>query len=335
MTKRIQTSMTLLKVLSKFNALVLGISCLLTSAAPARADNHVSPTFVAVASGAVSGVYYPAAGAICKEVGRDHGRHGIRCAVEATDGSVANMTALREGRSEAAIVQADVLVDAARGRGPEGPFFALRALMTVHQELLAVVVRADSEITGFEDLAGRPVNLGGPGSGQRATVEALMAAAEFDPGFLGEDLGTSPRNIPDELCSGKIDAAFLVAGHPNAILQETALTCPVRFLPMDELAEPLVNGTPAYQMGSIPAGTYAGLDAPVPSFGFSAVLVTTSDLSDDVAFEIAYSTLSKLDAIRAQHPALEALVERDMVAPTYVPFHDGALSAYRELGLID
>ncbi|MEO1549724.1 MAG: TAXI family TRAP transporter solute-binding subunit [Pseudomonadota bacterium] len=301
----------------------------------ALADSAATPSFVAIASGAVSGVYYPAAGALCKEVARERARHGIRCAVEATDGSVANIAALRGGLSELAIVQGDVLVEAARGRGPEGPFFEVRALMTVHQELLAVVVRADSDIRSFDDLSARPVNMGGPGSGQRATVEALMDAAGYDPDFLGDDTGTSPRKIPAELCEGVVDAAFLVAGHPNAILQETALTCPVRFLPMAEIGAPLMERETAYEPGEIGAGLYAGVDAAVPSLGLNAIFVTTSDLSDDTAYEFAYSTLSRIDAVRAQHPALEALDEADMVAPTYVPFHTGALRAYRELGLID
>ena len=53
--------------------------------------------FVTIGTGGVTGVYYPAGGAICRLVNMDRKEHGIRCSVESTGGSVYNLNAIRQG----------------------------------------------------------------------------------------------------------------------------------------------------------------------------------------------------------------------------------------------
>jgi hypothetical protein len=88
---------------------------------------------LAVESGEVSGMFYPEAGAICRMVNKDRDRHGLRCVVEPTAGSQANLTALKGGQGQLAIIQSRVLAQAAEG-APD-----LRALMSLHGEALVLV----------------------------------------------------------------------------------------------------------------------------------------------------------------------------------------------------
>ena len=82
------------------------------AAAPASAQK-----LVMIATGSLVGIYHPAGGAVCRLVNRDRKRHGLRCSVDSTDGSGANIEALRDGSYEMGIVQSDVAWIASRGEG--------------------------------------------------------------------------------------------------------------------------------------------------------------------------------------------------------------------------
>jgi TRAP transporter TAXI family solute receptor len=73
--------------------------------------------FITIGTGGVTGVYYPAGGAICRIVNRDRAKHGLRCSVESTGGSVANVNLLKSGEIEFGVAQSDVQFFATKGRG--------------------------------------------------------------------------------------------------------------------------------------------------------------------------------------------------------------------------
>jgi TRAP transporter TAXI family solute receptor len=135
--------------------------------------------FISIGTGGVTGVYYPTGGAICRLVNRARKEHGIRCGVESTGGSVFNINAIRGGELEFGVAQSDWQYHAYNGTSrfeEQGPFEDLRAVFSVHPEPFTVVARADAGIETFEDLKGKRVNVGNPGSGQRGTMEVLMDA---------------------------------------------------------------------------------------------------------------------------------------------------------------
>ncbi|MFN3662783.1 TAXI family TRAP transporter solute-binding subunit, partial [Yoonia sp.] len=135
-------------------------------------------TFISIGTGGVTGVYYPAGGAICRLVNRDRAEHGIRCGVESTGGSIFNINAIRSGELEFGVAQSDWQFHAYNGSSEfEGSAFEdLRAVFSLHPEPFTVVARANAGITNFEDLQGKRVNIGNPGSGQRGTMEVVMDA---------------------------------------------------------------------------------------------------------------------------------------------------------------
>ena len=120
-------------------------------------------------SGEVSGVYYPEAGAICRVVNKERPRHGLRCLVQPTAGSAANLAALRSGEEQMAIVQSKILAQAVQGTGPfaKEPFHDLRTLMSLQGEALVVLVGPAAKIKTAADLRGKRLNLGRSGGYQR------------------------------------------------------------------------------------------------------------------------------------------------------------------------
>ena len=142
------------------------------AAAPASAQK-----LVMIATGSLVGIYHPAGGAVCRLVNRDRKRHGLRCSVDSTDGSGANIEALRDGSYEMGIVQSDVAWIASRGEGAyaqRGRFENLRTVFALHPEPITIVARKEANIRRLRELSGKRVWLGEPGSGTRQSLDAVM-----------------------------------------------------------------------------------------------------------------------------------------------------------------
>ncbi len=143
--------------------------------------------FVTIGTGGQTGVYYVVGQSICRLVNRGTEAHGIRCTAPSTGGSIANLNAIAGGEMDMGVAQSDWQYHAYNGtsRSQEnGPNGELRAVFSVHAEPFTVVARADSGISSFDDLRGKRVNIGNPGSGQRGTMEVVMAAK----GWTKDDL---------------------------------------------------------------------------------------------------------------------------------------------------
>ena len=184
-------------------------------AVPAFAQDQ---QFVSIGTGGVTGVYYPTGGAICRMMAKSRAEHGIRCGVESTGGSVYNVNAVRSGELEFGVAQSDVQFKALNGEGSfadQGANPDLRSVFSIHPEPFTVVARADSGIANFDDLKGKRVNVGNPGSGQRDTMEVLMAALGWtmDDFALTSELQAAEQS--QALCDNNIDAMVYTVGHPS------------------------------------------------------------------------------------------------------------------------
>ncbi|MFT4728494.1 MAG: TRAP transporter TAXI family solute receptor [Granulosicoccus sp.] len=134
-------------------------------------------TFVTIGTGVQTGVYYVAGGSICKLVNRCTKEHEVKC-THTTGGSVKNINGIRAGDLDMGVAQSDWQYHGYNGTAPkqfpDGAFEALRAVFSVHPEPFTVVDRAYSGIKTFEDLVGKRVNIGNPGSGARGTMDVVM-----------------------------------------------------------------------------------------------------------------------------------------------------------------
>ncbi len=296
--------------------------------------------FVSIGTGGVTGVYYPTGGAICRLVNKGRKDHGIRCSAESTGGSVYNINTLRAGELEFGVAQSDWQYHAYNGTSKfkdAGKFEDLRAVFSVHTEPFTLVVRADSGINGFKDLMGKRVNIGNPGSGQRATTEVVMEAfgmtkADFS---LASELKGS--EMAAALCDNKIDAMIYTIGHPAASIKEATTACDAKLVTVKgPEIDLLVSENSYYSVTTIPGGMYRGTDGDVTTFGVGATFVTSAKIPDEVVYTVAKATLSNLDTFRKLHPAFRTLDAKKMIKDGLsAPLHNGAIKAYKELGLMD
>ncbi|HUG63090.1 MAG TPA: TAXI family TRAP transporter solute-binding subunit, partial [Methylomirabilota bacterium] len=266
--------------------------------------------------------------------------HGIRCSVESTGGSVFNVNAIKGGDLEFGVVQSDVQFNAMEGLAnfaEGGKHEQLRSVFSLHAEPLTVVARADANVSAFDDLKGKRVNIGNPGSGQRALMDILIA----EKGWTNADFALAAELAPAEqssaLCDNNIDAFTYTVGHPAGAIQETTTTCDSVILPVEgEVVDKLVEENPYYFKATIPGGMYRGNDSDVQTFGVGATVVTSGDVSEDVVYTFVKSVFDNFEDFKALHPALANLTPEQMVGQgNSAPMHPGAEKYYREQGWLN
>ena len=297
-------------------------------------------TFITIGTGGVTGVYYPTGGAICRLVNMNRKEHGIRCSVESTGGSVYNVNAIRNGQLEFGVAQSDIQYQAYNGEGEfaeQGADKDLRAVFSIHPEPFTVVARADSGIETFDDLKGKRVNIGNPGSGQRALMERLMeemgwSASDFQ---LASELQAAEQS--QALCDNNIDAMVYSVGHPSGSIQEATTSCDSVLVEVDnEAVHKLVDNNPYYRMATIPGGMYRGNDQDTTTFGVGATLVSSTDVSEEVVYQVVKAVFENFDQFKGLHPAFADLKKEQMASEGLsAPLHPGAERYYEEAGLLE
>ena len=296
-------------------------------------------TFITIGTGGQTGVYYVVGQSICGLVNRGQAQHGIRCTAPSTGGSIANINAMRAGDMDMGVAQSDWQYHAYNGTSQfeeQGPFEELRAVFSVHGEPFNVIARADSGIETFTDLKGKRVNIGNPGSGQRATMDVVMNAMGWSLGdfALASELQSAEQAAA--LGDNNVDAIIFTVGHPNGSIQEATTTVDARLIPVDtaEIAA-LVEERPYYSWATVPGGMYRGTDADVTTFGVKATFVAPATVEDDVVYEVVKAVFENFDRFKSLHPAFANLQEEEMVSDGLsAPLHEGAARYYRERGWI-
>jgi TRAP transporter TAXI family solute receptor len=298
---------------------------------------HAQKTTVTIGTAGLMGVYYPLGGAVCRIVNATRKQHKIRCSVESTEGSVSNIKGVLSGDLDLGFAQSDAQYHALKGEGPfkDKPQPKLRALFTVYPELFTLMARQDAGIRKFEDIKGKRVSIGSPGSGTRATMDLVMKAYGIKRSDLKSAAELKFIELAPALCDNKIDAFVFVAGHPNAILQDAATSCATSVVavagaPIDTL----VSSQPFYAKADIPGKVYRGTDTAQPSFGMVATVVVSADMPDDTAYAITKAVFENFDDFKKLHPAVANITKEGALRGDTVPFHPGAVKYFKEAGLM-
>ncbi|WP_142847414.1 TAXI family TRAP transporter solute-binding subunit [Telmatospirillum sp. J64-1] len=317
---------------------VLAAAGLAMASVPASAQQQ--QRFITIGSGGETGIYYAVATNICRLVNSGTQEHGLRCNAPAGGGSVANLTRIAGGEIELGVAQSDVHYNALEGLEQfqqAGPNEKLRSVFSLHPESFTVVARRDANARTFDELRGKRVNIGNPGSGQRATIEAVMAAKNWTVRDFSLASELEAREQAQALCDNKVDAMVYVVGHPNGSIQEATTSCDSVLVSVDGPdIEQLVNQYPYYATATIPGEMYRGNAEPTPTFGVRATFVTSADVPEDVIYNITKAVFDNLDRFKRQHPAFAVLETEEMLtAGLSAPLHDGAVRYFRERGWME
>ncbi|SDC33025.1 TAXI family TRAP transporter solute-binding subunit [Shouchella lonarensis] len=276
-------------------------------------------------TGGTSGTYYPLGGGMAKTI---QDNTDLKIDVSSSNASVENMLALSEGKADIAFVQTDVMANGlAGGEGFEGEITNVLALGSLYPEMIQIVTTADSGIESVEDLKGKKVSIGAPGSGARANAEEIleihgMTVEDIDAQNL--DFGESTGGIQD----GNIDAAFITAGTPTAAVENLSATTDVSVVPIAaDKAQALIEKYPYYAAETIPSGTY-NLTEDVETVAVLAMIAVKKDLPEDDVYEI---TKAIYENKVAHAKGTEITLETALDGVTNL--HPGAKKYFEEQGL--
>ncbi|MBW2467098.1 MAG: TAXI family TRAP transporter solute-binding subunit [Deltaproteobacteria bacterium] len=296
--------------------------------------------FVNIGTGGLTGVYYPAGGAISRMINRKSKVYGIKLHPESTDGSVYNINAVLNGDLELGLAQSDRQYQAYHGLAEWsqiGPRKELRSLFSIHPESITLVATETSEVKKVIDLIGKRVSIGNPGSGQMQNSKDVLAASGVSLEAI-EAKQVMPIKAPELLKEGEIDAFFYTVGHPNSNIKEATTGCTkVNIIPITGPGiDALLQKHSYYSRTVIPADLYFsyGAKEDIETIGVKATLVASSKLDDNIVYVITKEVFDNLERFKTLHPALALLTRENMLQGLSAPIHQGALKYYKEAGLV-
>jgi len=297
------------------------------AATPAIAQDQLS-----VATGGTGGVYYPMGGGLA-EVINTH-VEGYAATAEVTGASVENMGLVATGDADLAIGLADTVSQAYTGTGRfEGQQLPMvRGLASLYANMVHIVALEDSGITSLEDLRGKRVSIGAPGSGTEVNTAAILEAN----GITYDDIDEQRLNFnetADALANGDIDAGFWSVGAPTSSILNLATTQNIVIIALseDELAAAAAADA-NFAVTTLPGGTYTGVDEDIAVLGIPNVLAVSSEMPDDLAYEITSAMFENIADMQAVHPAANQTTVDFTLAATPVPLHPGAIRYFEEIG---
>ncbi|WP_050419351.1 TAXI family TRAP transporter solute-binding subunit [Bradyrhizobium tropiciagri] len=289
--------------------------------------------FINVLTGGTSGVYYPLGVAIGKIYGDKIS--GVKTQVQATKASVENLVLLQQGRGEIAFTLGDSLKAAWEGDTEAGfktKLDKLRTIGAIYPNYIQIVATAESGIKTLADLKGKSLSVGAPKSGTELNSRAILAAAGMSYKDLGKVEYLPFAESVDLMKNRQLNATLQSAGLGVASLKDLSTSSDITVVAVpketvDKIGSPFVSVI-------IPANTYTGQDKDVPTAAVVNYLVTSSAVSDDLAYQMTKLIYESLPELANAHAAGKEIKLEAAATGSPVPLHPGAIRFYKEKGLI-
>ncbi|VDG97286.1 ABC-type taurine transport system, periplasmic component [Lysinibacillus sphaericus] len=290
-------------------------------------DSGKEYKFLSVLTGGTQGTYYALGGAIAEFIETDT---GVKTSAEVSQASAANMTALKDGDAEIAFVQTDIAYYAQEGEMmfKDDKVDTVSAIGSLYPETVQLVTLDKTGIKTFDDLKGKKVSVGAPGSGTYANAEQLLEIH----GLSMDDI--KPQNLDfgesqESLQAGQIDAAFITAGTPTGAVEGLNAVAKVFVVPVEDAkADELISKYKYYAKEVIPAGTY-GLAEDTPTVSVGAMLVIQNEVPEDLAYEITKAIYD--NAPKLQHAKGKLIKAETGLDGIGIPVHPGAQKYFDEV----
>jgi TRAP transporter TAXI family solute receptor len=288
-----------------------------------------------IATGTTGATYYPLGGAMANILSKRV--PGWAVTAEATNGSVANLHMIRDGKAELALTQADTSYDAAKGNDKfVGKAVPHRALAVIYPNLLHFVTMEGTGIEKISDIKGKRISTASPVSGSEVLAFRVMEAI----GLTNSDIKRerlAPAESTNAMKDGKLDGYFFAGGPPIAAITDLAATQGIKLKLIDHAeVVPKINDKygPVYSPGVIKANAYPGQDKESRVLAIWNLLVVNEKMSDEEAYTITRTLWEAREDLVATHKAaLDMTPENQKAAYSPVPFHPGAVKFYAEKGI--
>ena len=290
---------------------------------------------ILIGGGSVTGVYYQVALQTCQIMNKYSGGK-YNCVGRPALGSVFNVNAVNRGLLDFGVAQSDRNWQATNGSADwDGkPVGKLRSVFSAHPEAVLLVTRKDAGINSVEDLKGKTVNIGNPGSGQRGNSMDLLPLYGIDPDKDIKAEGLQQGEASRALVDKKIDAFVYTVGMPSAAIEEPANSTEIDILDINsDAVKKFISDKPYYVLAKYPAGIVKGVDE-FETYAVKATVITSADVEEQVVYDYVKTVFENLEELKGTHAAFRILKPEDMLGGLSAPLHPGAERYYKEKGLM-
>lgn len=284
------------------------------------------------ATGGTSGTYYSFGGVIANLW--NNNIEGLNITAQSTGASAENLRLINRGEAELAFVQNDVMDYAYNGTDMfEGEILSnFSAILTLYPEVVQIAATKSSGIRSIADMKGKRVSVGDAGSGTEFNAKQILEAY----GLTFNDIRKSNlsfKESSDGLQNGTLDACFIVAGVPNAALQELSLSADMTLVPIGntQIVE-IISQYKYYTEVNIPANTYNGVDADTRAIAVKATIAVNNNILDEEVYNMIKTIFDKQSDLSLAHAKGNELNIEEAPKGISIPFHPGAVKYYEELG---
>ncbi|MDC3424221.1 TAXI family TRAP transporter solute-binding subunit [Aquibacillus sp. 3ASR75-11] len=287
---------------------------------------------IVIGTGGSSGTYYAVGAGMAKLL---NDKSDVNAVSQGTKGAIENVRLVHSKSVDIGMGNWDALYFGYNGTGPfDGKKQDVKALMTLYLSGGQMAVKADSGIESYEDLKGKKVNLGPPGSTITEMSKIILKTYGIDPEKDIEPYYLSFNEGGTKLQDNDLDATFYVSGIPTAGLIDLTSTSDIRLLSLDgEIADKIVEEYPYYDKLTIPAGTYNGIDYDVSTLQLWTSLMVHADMPEEKAYNIVKTLMENVEQFQQVHNVGKD-ISLETAAKAPIPFHPGAEKYYKEQGVL-
>ena len=302
-------------------SLILMIGC--------QKSNNLNYIF---ATGGTSGTYYSFGGSIASIWNANI--EGMNVTAQSTGASAENLRLLNRHEADLAFVQNDVMDYAYNGTDIfDGEVLTnFSAVLTLYPEIVQIAATKESGIKTIADMKGKRISVGDAGSGVEFNAKQILEAY----GLTFNDINKSNlsfKESSDGLQNGTLDACFIVAGIPNAALQELSLSKDIVLVSLDKIQlDEIINKYKYYTEVTIPANTYNNVTTDTTAIAVKATIAVNNNIPEDVVYNLVKTLFDKKADLATAHAKGEELNIDDAYKGISIPFHPGAVKYYKELG---
>lgn len=253
---------------------------------------------------------------------------GLDVSVTATGGSVENTRRVNSGEAEMGLSFASDVHEAYFGleQFKDKPLTNIRAIGLVVFGVAHLITYADSGIKTVNDLVGKRVAVGNPGSGTFSNAERVFRTLGiWDKINRIQLLGAQAG---DAMADGKADAFFWTGPEPDRVTMEAATKKPVRAIDIYTPATKteFFKQFPYFARYVFPANSYKGITEDTSTVGVPVIWYANKDVAPALVQKMtaaAYSKEGNAHMLTVHAGAKDMAPQKALQGVTF-PLHKGA-----------
>jgi TRAP transporter TAXI family solute receptor len=289
-------------------------------------------TFISIGTGGTGGIYYPYGGGVA-EIWSKY-VPGVKAVAEVTGASVENVKLAHKGETVIGEVMGDVAVAGFQGLSKfKGKKYNVLSMAIMYPNLLQVVALKNSGITNIEQVQGKNISTGSPGSGTNFMAEAVLKALDI-PMDSFKDSRLSFTESANALRDGTIEVGTWSVGPGTSSILDLATTHDIHMIgfTQDQIAK-ILKANDTYSSVELAGGVYRGVDNPVPTIGVWNVMICQKSLSTDLVYSLVKALYEHNDYLLKIHPSASYTTPENAVKYSPIPLHPGTIKYLKEKGI--